>query len=66
VIAALQAIEVPAEHAWTETLAQVWWLENKPSEKQTKPTGPGIARTIVAQRDATADEVATASGKLRR
>ena len=50
VIESLRSIDVPPDHAWTEVRAQMWWLEHKPPEKQTKPTGPGVARTIMAQR----------------
>ena len=50
VIESLRSIDVPPDHAWTEVRALAWWLEHKPPEKQTKPTGPGVARTIMAQR----------------
>ena len=64
VIEALRAIDVPTEHAWTETRAQMWWAENKPPEKPTKPTGPGVSRTIMPQRDAPADPGPTLRAKL--
>jgi len=65
VIEALRAIEIPAHEAWTEVRAQAWWAEYKPVEKQTKPTGPGVARMILAQRDQDPDEIRTSLEKRR-
>ena len=65
VIEALRAIEIPAHEAWTEVRAQAWWAEYKPAEKQTKPTGPGVARMILAQRDQDPDENRTTHEKRR-
>ena len=46
----LRAIEIPAEHAWTEERAQAWWWSNRP--KQTKPpTQPAGGRMIMAARE---------------
>ncbi|HEX7704723.1 MAG TPA: serine/threonine protein kinase [Kofleriaceae bacterium] len=49
VIIALREIAIDPDHAWTEARAQAWWLTNKPLEKRTRPSGPGISRTIVPQ-----------------
>ncbi|MEO8552480.1 MAG: serine/threonine-protein kinase, partial [Kofleriaceae bacterium] len=50
VIAALRAIEIPAEHAWTEADAQAWWAEYQPVAKPL-PTGPGAGQMIFARRE---------------
>ena len=49
VIAALREIQIDPDHAWTEARAQAWWLANKPLEKRTRPSAPGISKTIVPQ-----------------
>jgi len=51
IIAALRAIQVPADHAWTDARAQAWWWTNRPPEPRTKPTGSGVpVRTLVPAR----------------
>jgi len=64
-IEALRAIEIPAEHAWTEARAQAWWRTHKPLDKKTKPGMPELSKTIVPQLDLT-DEKKTRDGKLVR
>jgi len=63
VIAALRAISIPAEHAWTDARAHAWWVAHKPPEKKTQPTGPGAGRMIVAG-TTTPDEGITLGAKL--
>ncbi|MGE5183458.1 MAG: protein kinase domain-containing protein [Acidobacteriota bacterium] len=52
----LRAIAIPAEHAWTDELAQAWWREHRPAPAPAGapaiPTGEPVSRLIVAQRDA--------------
>lgn len=48
-IAALRAIEIPPEHAWTGARAEAWWAEHRPLEARSKPSSPGMPRTIVAK-----------------
>jgi hypothetical protein len=60
----LRAIEVPAEHAWTDERAQGWWWANRP--KPTKPsTAPGGGRMILPLRsdahDVSSPDAATVS-----
>ncbi len=62
-IEALRAIEIPAEHAWTEARAQAWWRTHKPLDKKTKPGTPQISKTIVPQLDLT-DDKKTRDGKV--
>ncbi|HVK86068.1 MAG TPA: serine/threonine-protein kinase, partial [Kofleriaceae bacterium] len=38
--AALRAIEVPAEHAWTELRAQAWWFAHRPADTAADSTVP--------------------------
>jgi len=62
----LRAIEIPAEHAWTEARAQAWWQEHRPvaATDRGAPAMPvaddSVSRVLVPQRD----EVPTAIGVL--
>ncbi len=62
VIEALRAIEIPADHAWTEPRAQAWWWTHKPLDKKTKPGAPELSKTIVPKLDPT-DDIKTRDGK---
>ncbi len=62
-IAALRAIEIPVEYAWTEARAQAWWSTHKPLDKKTKPGMPELSKTIVPQLDL-ADDIKTRDGKV--
>ena len=63
-IEALRAIDVPAEHAWTEAHAQAWWSTHKPLGQKTEPVMPELTKTIVPRWDATpGDDVKTRDGK---
>jgi serine/threonine protein kinase len=48
VIVALREIAIEPEHAWTEPRAQAWWFTNKPLEKRSQPSKPGVGKTIRA------------------
>ncbi len=48
--ARLRAIEIPAEHAWTEDRAQAWWRAHRPRPMVTvDSTPPSIERLLVPQ-----------------
>jgi serine/threonine protein kinase len=50
---ALRAIEIPADHAWTEGHAQAWWQEHRPAQDRGAPAMPpaadSVSRVLVPQ-----------------
>jgi serine/threonine protein kinase len=61
-IQALRAIEIPAEHAWTEARAQAWWWTHKPLDRRATSGAPELSKTIVPKLDLT-DDLETRDGK---
>ncbi len=54
----LRAIAIPAEHAWTDEMAQAWWREHRPVAERGAPAMPTQGeRLLVPQRDAAATVV---------
>jgi serine/threonine protein kinase len=48
--AALRAIPIPEEHAWTEARAQAWWLAHRPKPMITAESTPlSVERLLVPQ-----------------
>ncbi|MDB4955673.1 MAG: hypothetical protein JWO36_3242 [Myxococcales bacterium] len=58
---ALRAIEIPAEHAWTDDLAQAWWSRHRPtSDAATSAEPTQVERVLVPQRESAPADIATA------
>jgi serine/threonine protein kinase len=57
---ALDAIEIPMEHAWTDVEAQLWW--SKLTRTQEQKTAAETARMLVPQRATVMEAEAAAAG----
>jgi serine/threonine protein kinase len=60
-IAALRAIAIPAEHAWTQARALAWWRACRPASVTSVVTPTSTERLLVARQDDAADDLALAA-----
>ncbi len=56
-IRALRAIDIPAEHAWTDDRAQAWWAEHRPRPRSFAPPSVLEELTIIDARGPTLTRV---------
>ncbi|MBV8761259.1 MAG: protein kinase [Deltaproteobacteria bacterium] len=53
-LAELRAIDIPAEHAWTDEMARAWWTKHRPpvdDKAPPVPAGTSVERVIVTQHE---------------
>ena len=50
-LAELRAIEIPADHAWTDAGARAWWTQHRAPEDQAPAMPADVERVIVTQHE---------------